>query len=290
MAANDKLEAFLSSEAGDNKPATEPQEAPKPEPQQPEPDKGKEPVAPPEPQQEADDDEPRLARPGEVAVPREALIDERAKRHQWREEAARYKAQAEEREKQAEDLRKRLEALEQRQQAPPPQPQYQEPAFQWADPQTDPVTYNAQREMHQRANISEMMMRREIGHEATQKLIAEFHDLARSDPLLMQRVRMELDPFDFARREVERQRVLREMGDDPTSYEKRLREKWEAEQAAKAPPAIALPQNTPPPNMPPSLASVRSAAPRAAPQWSGPLSDQQFAVDMRERRMARRRG
>ena len=289
MAANDKLEAFLSSEAGDNRPATEPQEAPKPEPQQPDPDKGKEPVAPSEPQQEGDDDEPvRAARPGEAAVPQAALIDERAKRHQWREEAARYKAQAEEREKQAEDLRKRLEALEQRQ-ALPPQPQYQEPAFQWADPQTDPHTYNAQREMMQRANISEMMMRREIGAEATQKLIAEFHDLARTDPLLMQRVRMELDPYDFARREVERQRVLREVGDDPTSYEKRLREKWEAEQAAKTP-AIALPQNTPPPNMPPSLASVRSAAPRGAPQWSGPLSDQQFSVAMREHRMAQRRG
>ena len=289
MAANEKLEAFLASEAGDNKPATAPQEAPKPEPQPTEPDKGKEPVAPPEPVQEADDDElPRDARPGEVAVPRQALLDERAKRQDWKEKAVRAEALAAEREKQAAELAKRIEALEQRQQAPP-QPQYQEPAFQWADPQTDPHTYNAQREMMQRANISEMMMRKEIGAEATQKLIAEFHDLARNDPLLMQRVRMELDPYDFARREVERQRVLREMGDDPTSYEKRLREKWEAEMAAKAP-AVQLPQNTPPPNMPPSLASVRSAAPRGAPQWSGPMSDQQFAIDMRERRMAQRRG
>ena len=289
MAANEKLEAFLASEAGDNKPAPEPQEAPKPEPQQSPPAEPKEPGAPPEPQQEGDDDEPREARFGESSVPRQALLDERSKRQDWKEKAVRAEALAAEREKQAAELAKRIEALEQRQQATPPQPQYQESAFQWADPQTDPHTYNAQREMHQRANISEMMMRREIGAEATQKLIAEFHDLARTDPLLMQRVRMELDPFDFARREVERQRVLREVGDDPTSYEKRLREKWEAEQAAKAP-AIALPQNTPPPHMPPSLAGVRSAAPRGAPQWSGPMSDQQFAIDMRERRMAQRRG
>ena len=280
---NEKLDAFLEANSADT-PVPEPQEAPKPEPQQPEPDKGKEPVATPEPAQEPDDDEaPREARPGEVAVPRQAYEAERTRRQSWVERAARAEAQAEE-------LRKRVEAFEKQQQAAAqPPPQYQpEPAFQWADPQTDPATFVQQQIMNQNFHLSERMMRKEIGKEATDKLIADFRELTRADPTLIHRVRMQDDPFDWARREVERHRVLSEMGDDPTTYEQKLRAKWEAEQAAQTP-QVALPQNTPPPAMPPSLAGVRSAAPRGAPAWTGPLSDQDFAREMREQRMANRR-
>ena len=293
MAENKKLEAFLASEAGDNRPAPEPQEAPKPEPQQPEPDKGKEPVAPPEPQQEADDEEqPREARIGEPVVPREALLDERAKRQDWKEKAVRAEALAAEREKHAEDLRKRLEALEKRQQALPQPQQQQQPGqqFQFTPWEVDPVRRQQEELLNQKFDQSESFARYRLGDEVVDKLIADFAELTAQNPTLRLQLFQQRDPFGWAHKEVERQRLLREVGDDPTSYEQKLRAKWEAEQAAKAPPPVALPQNTPPPNMPPSLANVRSAAPRTAQAWSGPLSDQQLAIDMRERRMAQRRG
>ena len=289
MATNAKLEAFLASEAGDNRPAPEPQEAPKPEPQQSPPAEPKEPVAPPEPQQEADNEEPREARIGEPAVPREALIDERAKRNDWKEKAVRAEALAAEREKQAAELAKRIEALEKRQ-APPQPLQQQQPAqqFQFTPWEVDPVRRQQEELLNHKFEQSEQFARYKLGDEVVDKLINDFAELTAQNPALRQQLFYQRDPFGWAHKELERQRLLREVGDDPTSYEQKLRAKWEAEQAAKAPPPVVLPQNTPPPAMPPSLANVRSAAPRTAQAWSGPLSDQQFAQDMRARRMANR--
>ena len=292
MAENKKLEAFLASEAGDNRPAPQPQEPPKPEPQQSPPAEPKEPTAPPEPQQEADDEEqPREARIGEPVVPREALLDERAKRQDWKEKAVRAEALAAEREKQAEDLRKRIEALEKRQQAPP-QPQQQQPGqqFQFTPWEVDPVRRQQEELLNHKFDQSESFARYKLGDEVVDKLIADFAEMTAQNPALRAQLFMQRDPFGWAHKEVERQRLLREVGDDPTSYEQKLRAKWEAEMAARQPPQVALPQNTPPPNMPPSLANVRSAAPRTAQAWSGPLSDQAFAQDMRARRMATRNG
>jgi hypothetical protein len=137
-------------------------------------------------------------------------------------------------------------------------------------------------------NVSEMLARREHGDEHVDKLVNDFAEMARNDPTLWEKVRGQRDPFGWAHREMERQRLLRDVGDDPSAYEKKLREKWEAERTAQMPAGLAVPTNTPAPNMPQSLAGVRSVAGRTAPVWSGPPSDQQIAADIRAHRMASR--
>ena len=191
-----------------------------------------------------------------------------------------------------EEYTKRLEALEKRQQAPPPSPpQQQQPAqsFQFTPWEVDPVRRQQEEVVNLKFEQSEQFARHKLGDEAVDQLINDFAELTAQNPVLRMQLFQQRDPFGWAHKEVERQRLLREVGDDPMSYEQKLRAKWEAEMAARQPPQVALPQNTPPPAMPPSLAGVRSIAPRGAPAWTGPLTDDQVAADMRERRMAQRR-
>jgi hypothetical protein len=281
--ANDKLEAFLSANAPDAPapPATEPPAAPPPEPPHQEPDKPQPTQAPPKAPETDEDEPPRDARDGEPAVPRQALIDERTKRQDWKDRASRAEALAEERRQQLEQLQNQREA------AARPQPQ-QEPQFRFADPQQDPALYAAQQAQNAVYNTSELLARQLHGDEVVDKAVEEFIGLAQRDPTLWHRMQQQRHPFEWVRREVERQKLLHEI-EDPEKYKAKLRAEWEAERAAQMPPAVATPANTPPPNMPPSLANVRSAAPRTAPQWSGPLSDTQAANYFREHRMANRR-
>jgi len=279
--AHPKLEAFLAANEPDPPPA--PTEAPEPPAAPPASEPAPEPKPAPAPSEAPDapdDDADVPERDGGPSVPRQALLDERSKRQNWVERASRAEALAEERRLQLEQLQKQREAL-----ARPQQPEQQ---FQFADPRTDPATYAAQQSMNAVFNVSELLARREHGDEVVDKLVQDFSEMASRDPMLWEKIRVQRDPFGWAHREMERQRLLREVGDDPSSYEKKLREKWEAERAAEMPPAVATPTNTPPPNMPPSLAGVRSVAGRAAQAWTGPPSDQQIAADIRAHRMAMR--
>jgi hypothetical protein len=281
--ANDKLEAFLSANSGAQEPppapATEPPAAPPPDPAPSQPDKPQPTQEPSQPQHEPDDEEPRDARIGEPAVPRSALEDERAKRRDWKGKADRLEGEAAELRKQLEELRKPPPAPQ-----PPPQPAQQ---YQFPDPVTHPAEYQAEMLANHAFNVSELLARDKYGDEAVDKLVSDFAQMAQGDPMLWAKLRQQRHPFEWARREVQRQGFLREVS-DPEAYKAKLRAEWEAERAAQAPPAVATPTNTPPPNMPPSLANVRSAAPRQAPQWSGPLSDAQAANYFREHRMSNR--
>ena len=286
---NEKLEAFLASNEPETPPAApapEPREAPKPEPQQAPPAEPKEPVAPPEAQQEPDDE----VEPGDARgmVPRASLVDERNKRRDWKGKADKAEGEIAELRRQHEALQKQLEELRKPRPVPQPVQQQQPMQYQGPDPHTDPVAYTEWRLGHMAFNMSEAALRARIGDEAVDKLQDEFYEMAQAEPMLWHAIKQQKDPFGWAHREVERRRLLRDMGDDPAGYEAKLRAKWEAEQAAKQP-QVALPQNTPPPPMPPSLAGVRSVATRTAPQWSGPLSDQQINQQNREWRMAQRR-
>ena len=277
--ANAKLEAFLA--ANEPEAVAAPTEAPEPPPAdtgQAAPVESKPDAAPSEAPQEADDGDLPEAGP---SVPRQALLDERSKRQNWVERASRAEAQAEELRKQIEGLRKPAQPM------PQPQPQ-QHQQFQFSNPDTHPAQYAAEQAMNTVFNVSEMLARREHGDEHVDKLVNDFAEMARNDPTLWEKVRVQRDPFGWAHREMERQRLLRDVGDDPSAYEKRLREKWEAERVAQMPAGLAVPTNTPAPNMPQSLAGVRSVAGRAAPVWSGPPSDQQIAADIRAHRMASR--
>lgn len=289
---NEKLEAFLASNEPENLPATpapEPQEAPKPEAAPEKPAEQKEPAATPEPQQEPDDDVE--AGDARGMVPRASLLDERNKRRDWKGKADKAEGEIAELRRQHEALQKQLEEL--RKPRPAPQPVQQQPMqYQGPDPHTDPVGYTEWRLGHMAFNMSEANLRARIGDEAVDKLQDEFAEMAQAEPMLWHAIKQQKDPFGWAHREVERRRLLRDMGDDPAKYRERViaeeRAKWEAEMASRTP-QVALPQNTPPPAMPPSLAGVRSVATRTAPQWSGPLSDQQINQQNREWRMAQRR-
>lgn len=290
MAVNPKLQAFLDANEPDAQPAppaTEPQTPPTPVAEPTPPPEDKPAPAPSEPpQDEADEPVPEY-RPGEASVPRQALLDERAKRNDW-------KGKADKAEAALAEVRRQLEEARKPPQTPPPQnvvaPQQQrQPGFQFADPQTEPALFAMQWAEHMRFENSEQWARNRLGDEAVDKLIEDFAGLANRDPSLWQRIRAQRDPFGWAHRELQRQQILVDVGDDPAAYEAKLRAKWEAERQAAASPSVPAPANTPPPAMPPSLANVRSIAPRAAPVWSGPPSDQQVAAEMRAYRMANRR-
>lgn len=279
--ANAKLEAFLA--ANEPEAVTPPTEAPEPpaaEAGQAAPVESTPAAAPSEAPQEADDSDLPDAGP---SVPRQALLDERSKRQNWVERASKAEALAEERRLRLEQLEKQREA-----QARPPQQPQQHQQFQFSNPDTHPAQYAAEQAMNTVFNVSEMLARREHGDEHVDKLVNDFAEMARNDPTLWEKVRVQRDPFGWAHREMERQRLLRDVGDDPSAYEKKLREKWEAERTAQMPAGLAVPTNTPAPNMPQSLAGVRSVAGRTAPVWSGPPSDQQIAADIRAHRMASR--
>jgi len=278
--ANPKLEAFLAANEPDPPPA--PTEAPEPPAAPPASEPAPEPKPTPAPSEAPDapdDDADVPERDGGPSVPRQALLDERSKRQNWVERASRAEALAEERRQQLEQLQKQREASA--------RPQQQEQPFQFADPQREPALYAAQQAQNAVFNVSELLERREHGDEVVDKAVQEFIGLAQKDPTLWHRMQQQRDPFGWVRREVERQKLLREI-EDPEQYKAKLRAEWEAERAAQMPPAVATPTNLPPPNMPPSLAGVRSVAGRAAQAWTGPPSDQQIAADIRAHRMAMR--
>ena len=256
-------------------PTPSPESAPKEAPAEPKPTPS--PVPTPEP-----DDDPDLP---EGDVPRQALMDERQKRRDWKGRADRAEAQLEELRKQMEELRKPQVPVA----APQQMPQVQ---FQFSDPQTNPAAYLQEQLMNHTFNLSEMSARHRMGNEAVDAMKAEFRKLADADPsgMLWHQIRMQQDPYSWAHTEVERRKLLADMGSDPNAYRAKLRAEIEAEMRAQAAPAPAAPTNTPAPAMPPSLANVRSAAGRAAPQWSGPPSDQQATADFRAYRMRQRTG
>jgi hypothetical protein len=62
---------------------------------------------------------------------------------------------------------------------------------------------------------------------------------------------------------------MRDLGDDPAAYRERIRAELAAEMANGTAP---MPPVSPAAGLQPSLANVRSAAPRGAPAFSGPPS------------------
>jgi hypothetical protein len=245
----EQLEAFLKGEA----PA---EEAPAPVESPPPPEA----AAPVEAKAPEADDEPDLApRDGEALIPRRAYEDERHKRQDW-------KARAIEAETKRAELQRQLEAA-----SKPREPEPERAAPRPLDPSQDPQGFVAEierRQINHHLNVSEMLMRKEIGDEATDELVAEFRGMVKTDPSLSAKLYAQAHPFDWAKKQVEIIRVQREIGDDPSAYEAKLRARWEAERAEAAP----APRISPAAGMAPSLANARSVAARSAPAFSGPPS------------------
>ena len=203
-----------------------------------------------------DDAEPGDPEPGQPIVPRTAYEKERARRQNWVERASKAEAERDMLAKQLEDAKK-----------PPPDstpPRAMEPI----DPVRDPVGYTRRVQgvmLNERLNTSEMMAVDKHGKEMIDGEVAYFQGRAKSDPQLFQKLYSTPHPYQWMIEDNATARLHEEIGTDPAGYEAKLRAKWEAERGANDPPPVS-----PAAGLPPSLASVRSAAPRATNGFAGP--------------------
>jgi hypothetical protein len=267
--ANDDLDAFISQGATPAPEPPAPAPAAPPAEAAPAPQAEEKPaVAAPAPDDDADPPEPVE---GEELVPRRAFDAVRHQRHDWKAKAITAETRMAELERQLNEAKAAIAA-------PPPQPQQpviQQPQVSF---QEDPEGYLAQMRadqqralMHLNANHSEARLRDKIGPEKVEEMRAEFKQMAAADPTLYARLEQQADPYAWAHAEVERMRLLRDMGPDPAAYRAKLiaeeRAKWEAEYLSTAPQPRPV---SPAAGMAPSLATARSVAGRSAPAYTGP--------------------
>jgi hypothetical protein len=272
--ANEQLDSFLASEAQEatQTPAPQaPSEAPPAAP---------EPKAEPKPQAEAkgatatpetDDAEPPQPLDGEPVIPRRAYEDERRKRQDWKEKAARLEGELAAYRKQQEEA-----------QRPQPQPM---PPLAPIDPAQDPQGFTMRIQqvlLNERLNNSEERLRDKVGDEKVTEYVNEFKQLAERDQTLFGKLYAQPNPYGWMMREVDRLRLLRDVGDDPSAYRTKIeaeaRAKWEAEAAAKPAPV------SPAAGMQPSLATARSVAGRTASTWSGEPSLEDVLAPIQNRK------
>jgi hypothetical protein len=271
--ANEALDSFLASEAQEATREPAPQAAPEAPPAAPEPKADAKPQGEPKAATATpeDDAEPPQPLDGEPVIPRRAYEDERRKRQDWKEKAARYEGELA-------AIRKQLEEV----QRPQPQPM---PPLAPIDPSQDPTGFTVRIQqvmLNERLNNSEMLLRDKIGDDKVTEYVQEFQQLAQRDPTLFGKLYSQTNPYGWMQREVERQRVLRDVGDDPSAYRSKIeaeaRAKWEAEAAAKPPPP------SPAAGLQPSLATVRSVAGRTASTWSGEPSLEDVLAPIQNRK------
>jgi hypothetical protein len=269
--ANEALDSFLASETQAASPEPTTREAPEPRQEAPEPKA--EAKTQPEPKPPEDDAEPPQALDGEPVIPRRAYEDERRKRQDWKERAARLEGELTAIRRQQEEARAQASQPEQ---MPPLAP---------IDPAQDPVGFTARLQqvlLNERLNNSEERLREKIGDEKLNEYVNEFKQLAQRDQTLFGKLYSQTNPYAWMTREVDRLRHLREVGDDPSAYRARneaeARAKWEQEQTAKLPPV------SPAAGMQPSLATARSVAGRTASTWTGEPSLEEVLAPVQNRR------
>jgi hypothetical protein len=264
---NPALEAFLTAGSATEAPPPpppDPSQATQPEPtSKPDPKRATEakpqqaPAAAAEPPADEDDHDD-----GSGTVPIAAL-------RKTRED---YKIRAARAEGELAGLRAQLEAATR----PPAQPAEQPRARRQPppNPAQDPDGFYAwmQSELVDRTlNTSEAALRRQIGAEAVREVQTAFRAAATADPSLWNKLYDQPDPYEWAHQHVQQQRVISEIGSDPDAYKNKLRAEIEAQVRAELGTAPAAPQSSPAAGIPPSLANVRSSAPRGQ-VFSGPPS------------------
>lgn len=267
MAANERLESFLSAETAGSAP-TAPPEPPAPSPA---PTPPPDPTPPPTPRQEPpakapepDEDHGLPVEGNDTRMVPLASLQQ--VRNDWKSRFAAEQARAQLLAQQLEEARRPPE--------PPPQPQYMPPP---PDPAVDPIgalryvqMENQRAILNERLNNSEAHLRDKLGDEKVNAYVAEFQQAAQADPSLWGKLYSQASPYSWMSREMDRQRTLRDVGDDPAAYRARIaaeeRAKWEAERAAAPPPV------SPAAGLPPSLATARSVAGRTSPAWQGETS------------------
>jgi hypothetical protein len=284
--ANEQLESFLKGETATVTDASAPAPQAAPEPPAPKPEAKAEPAAKqatakPEPEDEADaEPTDRLEQDGKSYIPQQVLERERQRRQDW-------KARAVEAETKHKELQRQLDEATRRATAPPPQPQA--PPQPPPDPATNPqgwaqhvVQQQQAALLNERLNNSEMMLADKIGAEKLNEYVQEFRNLANADPTLFGKLYSQPHPYAWLTREVDRLRLVRDVGDDPAAYRAKIeaeaRTRWEQE-------AKAAPAPSPAAGMQPSLGTARSVAGRTAGAWTGEpsLEDVLSVVQNRKR-------
>jgi hypothetical protein len=287
-AANEQLESFLAGETATVTDASAPAPQAAPEPPAPKPETKAEPAAKPtttkpEPEDEADaEPSDRLEQNGKSYIPQQVLERERQRRQDW-------KARAVEAETKHRELQRQFDEAQRRATAPPPQPQA--PPQPPPDPAADPrgfaqhlVQQQQAALLNERLNNSEMMLADKIGAEKLSEYVNEFRNLANADPTLFGKLYSQPHPYAWLTREVDRLRLVRDVGDDPAAFRAKIeaeaRAKWEAE-AKAAPPAPS-----PAAGMQPSLGTARSVAGRTAGAWTGEPSLEDVLAPIQNRKSA----
>ena len=275
--ANEQLEQFLAGETATvtEEPKAPPAEAPAPEAKaEPaaKPDKAK-----PEPE---DDGEPLDPIDGEPIVPRRAYEVERRRRQDWKEKAARLEGELAAYRRQQEEAQRQAAAPPQQQQQyqPPPDPPHHPRGYAQHLVQQQQAAL-----LNERLNNSEMMLRDKVGDEKLNEYVQEFRSLAQADPTLFGKLYSQPHPYAWLTREVDRLRLVRDVGDDPAAFRAKIeaeaRTRWEAE-------AKQAPAPSPAAGMQPSLGTARSVAGRTAGAWSGEPSLEDVLAPIQNRRSA----
>jgi len=229
-----------------------------------EPEAAPEPEAEPEP--EAKPEPTETPEPGDVTGLKSALQAERAKRNDYKSEAARL----------AGELAAIKAQMAEAAKAPPPAPvQQSAPVVPAAipNPIEDPQGYHAhiqQTLFNDRLNMSEAMLRQSVGNDEDVDAKREkFRQMAEANPTLRAELQKAAHPYKFVYDTASKALAMDEIG-DPTSYraklEAEIREKVMAEMAGSAPapqPRVVLPQ---------SLGTARSAGSRNTPVINVPES------------------
>ncbi len=221
------------------------------------------------------DDEPR-----DVKGLREALTAERSKRNDYKGERDRLQGEIA-------AMKAQIEALAKAPPAPPPvaaavsPPAPPPPTEKPPNPIEDPEGFVAfqqrqQRELmfNERLNMSEAMLRQQHGDDDVDAKIAVFKEAAAANPALQAELRNQVHPYRWAYEHAQRLQAMKEIGPDPKAYEAKMREQIEADIRAKLEAEYAnRPMNTPPAapvNIPTSLGTARSAAPRMGAPVTAP--------------------
>ena len=231
-----------------------------------------------------DETDPPEALEGEPVIPRRAYEDERRKRQDW-------KLRAVEAETKHKELQRQFDEAQRRATAPPPPQAAPQPQQPPPDPQTDPrgfanhlMQQQAATLLNERLNNSEMMLREKIGDEKLGEYVEEFRQMAQADPTLFGKLYSQPHPYNWMTREVDRLRLVRDVGTDPAAYREKIlaegRAQWEQE-ATPAPPAPS-----PALGMQPSLATARSVAGRSAGAWTGEPSLEDVLAPVQNRKKA----
>jgi hypothetical protein len=187
-------------------------------------------------------------------------------RNDWKSKYAAEQAKAEE-------LRRQLEEAKR----PPPPQAAPAPMMPLApiDPAQDPQGFTLRLQqvlLNERLNNSEERLRDKVGDEKVTEYVNDFKQMAERDQTLFGKLYAQPNPYGWMMREVDRLRMLRDVGDDPSAYRAKIeaeaRAKWEAE--VQQQPGNGEARISPAAGLAPSLANARSVAGRTTTTFTGP--------------------